>query len=144
MLFFPQHGNRLANKSSVSIEGPANAGQRFRDHLRLTVTHNANSFIHYTNRVTSWQTGNLSRSGFSRATTGLREQPLRGNKNQGYRKHRPLPPKRIAICTGVRDRRGWRLPPLKKGHASHNKTARPDNNSQKEVRAGLATKPQPL
>jgi len=45
-------GTVLANKASVSIEGPASAEQGFEATLRLTVTHNANSFFHYTNRLT--------------------------------------------------------------------------------------------
>ena len=42
-------GTVLANKSSVSIEGPASAEQGSEVTLRLTVTHSANSFFHYTN-----------------------------------------------------------------------------------------------
>ena len=45
-------GTVLANKSSVSIEGPASAEQGSEVTLRLTVTHSANSFFHYTNRLT--------------------------------------------------------------------------------------------
>jgi hypothetical protein len=37
-----------ANKSSVTIEGPKSAQQGSEVILRLTVTHNANSFFHHT------------------------------------------------------------------------------------------------
>ena len=42
-------GTALANKASVVIEGPASAEQGSEITLRLTVTHSANSFFHYTN-----------------------------------------------------------------------------------------------
>jgi len=45
-------GTVLANKSSVSIAGPASADQGSEVTLRLTVTHSANSFFHYTNLLT--------------------------------------------------------------------------------------------
>jgi desulfoferrodoxin (superoxide reductase-like protein) len=50
--FFLSTGPVLANQSSVSIEGPASAEQGSEVTLRLTVTHSANSFFHYTNRLT--------------------------------------------------------------------------------------------
>jgi desulfoferrodoxin (superoxide reductase-like protein) len=41
-------GVSLANKASVSIEGPKSAEQGSEVTLRLTVTHSANTFFHYT------------------------------------------------------------------------------------------------
>jgi desulfoferrodoxin (superoxide reductase-like protein) len=41
-------GPVLANKASVSIEGPESAEQDSEVTLRLTVTHSANTFFHYT------------------------------------------------------------------------------------------------
>ena len=45
-------GTVLANKASVSIEGPASAEQGSEVTLRLTFTHNANSFFHYSKLLT--------------------------------------------------------------------------------------------
>jgi hypothetical protein len=52
IVFFLSTGTGLANKASVSIEGPASAAQGSEATLRLTITHSANSFFHYTNLVT--------------------------------------------------------------------------------------------
>ena len=44
-------GSALANKSAVSIEGPSGVAKGTEVTLRITVTHNANSPSHYTERV---------------------------------------------------------------------------------------------
>ncbi|WAC07098.1 MAG: hypothetical protein OS130_12805 [Thermodesulfobacteriota bacterium] len=50
--FFSSTETVLANKTSVFIEGPSTAGKGSEVTLCLTVTHNANSFFHYTKLVT--------------------------------------------------------------------------------------------
>jgi desulfoferrodoxin (superoxide reductase-like protein) len=47
-LLLLQGGPALANKSGASIEGPTDAAKETEVTLRVTVTHNANSFFHYT------------------------------------------------------------------------------------------------
>lgn len=49
VILFP--GAVLANKSAVSIEAPPTATAGSEVVITLTVTHNANSFFHYTNWV---------------------------------------------------------------------------------------------
>ena len=50
-LFLLQGGPALANKSGASIEGPTCVEKGTEVTLRITVTHNANSFLHYTDWV---------------------------------------------------------------------------------------------
>jgi len=47
-LFCLNCGPVLANKSAVSIEGPSSAEKGSEVVIKITVTHSANSFFHYT------------------------------------------------------------------------------------------------
>lgn len=47
-ILFSFAGPVLANKSSVSIEGPQTVAKDTEITIRVTVTHKGNSFIHYT------------------------------------------------------------------------------------------------
>ena len=47
-LFFIHEGIAWANKSSASIEVPESASKGTEIMIRVTVTHNANNFLHYT------------------------------------------------------------------------------------------------
>lgn len=48
-LFCVNSGAVFANKPTVSFEGPASAEKGSEVIVKITVTHSANSFIHYTN-----------------------------------------------------------------------------------------------
>jgi desulfoferrodoxin (superoxide reductase-like protein) len=48
MMFFLLSGIALANKSEASIEAPAEAPKGSEFTIKITVTHNANNFLHYT------------------------------------------------------------------------------------------------
>jgi desulfoferrodoxin (superoxide reductase-like protein) len=50
-VLFIQISPALANKSAVSIEGPTSVAKGTEVTLRITVSHNANSPSHYTERV---------------------------------------------------------------------------------------------
>lgn len=47
-LFYLSSGPVFANKSVVTIEGPASAEKGSEVVVKITVTHSANSFLHYT------------------------------------------------------------------------------------------------
>jgi desulfoferrodoxin (superoxide reductase-like protein) len=47
-LFCLSSGQVFANKSAVALEGPASAEKGSEVVIKITVTHSANSFIHYT------------------------------------------------------------------------------------------------
>ena len=55
VMFFFLGGTALANKSEASIEAPAEAPKGSEITINITVTHNANNFLHYTEslRVTA-------------------------------------------------------------------------------------------
>jgi desulfoferrodoxin (superoxide reductase-like protein) len=47
-LFYLSSGPAFANKASVTLEGPASAVKGSEVTIKITVTHSANSFMHYT------------------------------------------------------------------------------------------------
>ena len=50
-LFLQLTSNAYANKSAVAIQAPASAEKGSEITIRVTVTHNANNFLHYTEWV---------------------------------------------------------------------------------------------
>jgi desulfoferrodoxin (superoxide reductase-like protein) len=50
-LFLQLTSNAFANKAAVAIQAPASAAKGSEITIRVTVTHNANNFLHYTEWV---------------------------------------------------------------------------------------------